>query len=138
MNLQECIEKGFIRQDFSAQYRVENSIEIAYRFLRSAKRNLDIEEYEMAQIAAYNATFHAARALLFAKGYIERSHLCLSVAIRELYPELNDMINTFDRLRISRHNVQYGGKRVSKEEVLFAISFAEEFLKTVERTLEVM
>jgi len=33
--------------------------------------------------------FHAARALLYAKNYRERSHYCLIVAIRTLYVEEN-------------------------------------------------
>ncbi len=46
-------------------------MEIAERFLRSARRNFEIEDYEMVELAAYNSSFHTMRALLFAKGYKE-------------------------------------------------------------------
>ena len=80
MRLEECLDKGLIKKDPLASERVESSLMIAERFLRSSSRNLEIDEYEMAEIAAYNSAFHAGRALLFAKGYTERSHFCLGVA----------------------------------------------------------
>lgn len=48
--------------------------------LKSSNRAMEIDEHEMAEMAAYNSAFHAARALLFANGYTERSHFCLGVA----------------------------------------------------------
>jgi uncharacterized protein (UPF0332 family) len=102
---------------------------IAERFLRSSNRNLEIDEYEMAEMAAYNSAFHAARALLFAKGYTERSHFCLGVALRGLYRgKIIDLLKTFDKIRLSRHNVQYGGALVSEDEAVFVIDFARDFL----------
>jgi uncharacterized protein (UPF0332 family) len=49
MRFEECIDKGLIKKDLFS------------------RRNLEINEYEMAEIAAYNSAFHAGRALLFAK-----------------------------------------------------------------------
>lgn len=94
----------------------------------------------MVEIAAYNSAFHTARALLFAKGFKERSHYCLGIAIRQLYkdnPRIMDLINIFDELRVSRHNVQYGGALVSEEEAEFVLNFIEEFLKNVKDILKV-
>ena len=85
MRFEKCIEEGLIRKDPRATERVKGSLEIAGRFLSASKKNLEIEEYEIAEIAAYNSAFHSARALLFAKGYVERSHYCLSVALSSLY-----------------------------------------------------
>ncbi len=129
MRFEECLDKGLIKKDTSASERVESSLIIAERFLRSSNRNLEIDEYEMAERAAYNSTFHAARALLFAKGYTERSHFCLGVALRSLYRgKISDLLKTFDKIRLSRHNVQYGGALVSEEEAVFVIDFARGFL----------
>ncbi len=92
----------------------------------------------MAEIAAYNSAFHSARALLFAKGYVERSHYCLIVALRHLYSnddEILNLLNTFDKIRLSRHNVQYGGLLVGRKEAEFVVEFAEEFLKTARKKL---
>ena len=116
--------------------RVEKSLKIAERFLRSAEKNREIEENEMAEIAAYNSAFHSVRGLLFAKGYVERSHYCLGVALKCLYEgEIIDQVKVFDMIRISRHNVQYGGARVCSDEVDFAIEFAWDFLKASQAEL---
>jgi len=131
MNFEECLRKHLIRKDESAIERVEKSLEISSRFLESARKNIEIEEYEMAEIAAYNAIFHAARALLFSKGYVERSHVCLIIALRHLYRdelEFIDYLDTVDKIRLSRHNIQYGGDTTDKKETQYVLNFAREFL----------
>jgi len=129
MRLEECLDRGLIKKDPLASERVESSLMIAKRFLRSSNRNLEIDENEMAEMAAYNSAFHAARALLFAKGYTERSHFCLGVALRDLYRgKIIDLFKAFDKIRLSRHNVQYGGALVSEDEAVFVIDFARDFL----------
>jgi uncharacterized protein (UPF0332 family) len=137
MRFEECLEKGLIKKDPSAGERAESSLMIAERFLRSSNRNLEIDEYEMAEMAAYNSAFHAARALLFAKGYTERSHFCLGVALGGLYKgKIIDHLKTFDKIRLSRHNVQYGGALVSQDEAAFVIDFARDFLNAAKTELQ--
>ena len=136
MNLERCLQEGLIKKDLTTVDRVENSFKIAERFLRSAENNREIEENEMAEIAAYNSAFHSARGLLFAKGYVERSHYCLGVALKCLYEgEILDHVKVFDKVRVSRHNVQYGGARVGNEEADFVIEFARDFLKASQSEL---
>jgi uncharacterized protein (UPF0332 family) len=137
MRLEECLEKGLIKKDLLACERVESSLMIAERFLRSSRRNLEINEYEMAEIAAYNSAFHAGRALLFAKGYTERSHFCLGVALKGLYRGIIlDLLNVFDKIRLSRHNVQYGGELVREDEAAFVMEFAQNFLDAAKTELK--
>ena len=137
MRFEECLDKGLIKKDPKACERVESSLMIAERFLRSSNRNLEIDEYEMAEIAAYNSAFHAARALLFAKGYTERSHFCLGVALKGLYVgKILDLLKIFDKIRLSRHNVQYGGALVGEDEASFVIEFAQEFLDAAKTELK--
>jgi uncharacterized protein (UPF0332 family) len=75
-----------------------------------------IEEYEMAHLAAYNSAFCSIRAFLYAAGYVERSHACLITAVRHTEgddPGVMNLANTFDKMRIAGHNVQYSGSQVS-------------------------
>jgi len=77
--------------------------------------------------------------LLFAKGYVERSHYCLNIALKHLYGENNrilGLLNVFDKIRLSRHDVQYGGKLIGREEAEFVVEFAERFLETVKNELD--
>jgi len=139
MNFNDCLSKGLIRKDKSASERVKKSLEIAERFLLASKKNIEIEELEMAEIAAYNSIFHSARSLLFKKGYIERSHICVILALKELYKnnhQLIELLNTFDKIRISRHNIQYGGILVDIEEARFVFKFAKQFLEETKKLLK--
>ena len=85
MKWDDCRRKGLIQKDQDAPARVPASIALARRFATSAENTLAIGEYEMAHIAAYNSAFHAGRALLFSRGFVERSHACLTVALLHLY-----------------------------------------------------
>ncbi len=139
MNFAGCLKKGLIKRDASTPGNIGNSIASAERFLNSAKSNFGIRDYEMVELASYNSAFHSARALLFAKGYKERSHYCLAVALRHLYKEnteLVELINSFDELRHSRHNVQYGGTLVNREEAEYVLGFASDFLELVKKSLK--
>jgi len=139
MNFRDCLSKGMIRKDNSAPERVKKSLEIAERFLDSSKKNIEIDELEMSEIASYNSIFHSSRALLFNKKYTERSHICVIIGLKELYKkdnELLDLLNTFDKIRISRHNIQYGGILIDKEEAEFVYDFAKEFLEKTKNFLK--
>ena len=138
MNFKDCLSKGLIRKDKSAPERMKKSLEIAERFLSSAQKNIKIEELEMAEIAAYNSIFHSARSLLFEKEYTERSHICVILALKEVYKsnnELLELLNTFDKIRISRHNIQYGGELIDIEEAEFVYEFAKQFLEKTKKII---
>lgn len=49
------------------------------------KRLAPAPQFEWATIQAYYSMFHSARALLYRRGYRERSHHALLVALRELF-----------------------------------------------------
>lgn len=139
MNLKDCMSKGLIRKDKSAPERVKKSLEIAERFLSASKKNIEIEELEMAEIASYNSIFHSARSLLFKKEYTEKSHICVILALKEFYTnnhELIDLLNTFDKIRISRHNIQYGGILIDIEEAEFVYEFAKQFLEETKKIIK--
>lgn len=55
--------------------------------------------------------FHSARALLYAKDYRERSHYCLSIAIKTLYVEKkllpSHLIEGFKKAKTLRENADY-------------------------------
>jgi len=58
MRWRECVDRGLIRADPGALERIPGSLASAARFLRAAEKNVAIEEYEMAHLAAYNSAFH--------------------------------------------------------------------------------
>lgn len=135
MTFDDCLEKGLIRRAADAKSRVKQSLLIADKFLKSAEKNLDIGENEVCEIIAYNALFHYARALLFNKGYLERSHACLFLALERLYPEYKELLERADKIRMERHNLQYGGMMAEGEAPTFVLEFVREFANCVKKTL---
>lgn len=127
MTFEECGRKGLIRKDANAPARSTESLKIAERFLAEAGGNLRMGYNEGAELLAYNAAFHCCRALLFSKGYTEKSHACLAMALKALYrddAELQAALVTFDQFRLSRHNVQYDGDLVDAEAAKTFVEFA--------------
>jgi len=49
------------------------------------EHSLSDENVKWAIIQGYYAQFHALRALVFARGYREKSHACLRYAVEALY-----------------------------------------------------
>ena len=138
MNWKTCTEDGLIVKESTAQSRIPVAVEAGERFFHAAERTRGIGEYEMAHLAAYNSVFHCARAFLFSRGYTERSHVCIVIALRHLYPRdfrFLAYLSTLDKMRISRHNVQYGATRVTLEEAEFSCRFAGEFLEFTRSSL---
>ena len=139
MTFEECLKKGLLRREVRAEERVTRSLEVSSRFLSSAWKNYQIQEYEITEMAAYACLFHAARALLFRYGYLEHNHSCLVQALRYLYKDalLLSALDSLDQVRLSRHNVQYGGELVDPEEAEYVVRFAGDFLELARKTLMV-
>jgi len=140
-DFKKCLKNGKIRINKDALLRINREIEIAEKFLNSAIKNTKIEENEMSVIASYNSIFHTCRALLFKKGYIEKSHFCLIIALKHLYREdkkISEFLNKIDKVRISRHQIQYRGDSSSKEESKFVYELGREFLKQVKTNLNLL
>jgi len=134
MDFDYCMRKGLIKRNERAAERVENSIATSKKFLNSAVKNFRIQENEMCVIASYNSIFHSGRALLFRKGYTEKSHFCLVIALRFLYREdskILDFLQSIDKIRLSRHEIQYRGKSADSEESKFVMGLAHDFLDHV-------
>jgi len=138
MRFADCMKEGLVRKDPEAHLKVKESILISGRFLEQAEGNLKMKYYIACELLAYNSAFHAARALLFLKGYRERSHACMITALISLYEKDDELIthlNTFDQLRLSRHNVQYGGSLVNEKQAIAVIEFARAFLDIARKRL---
>ncbi|MFH0973563.1 MAG: HEPN domain-containing protein [Candidatus Micrarchaeota archaeon] len=136
MTFEDCREKGLIKQSENARERVAQSISLGDGFLKSAERNLEIDEYEVCEIISYNALFHYARALLFDKGFIERSHVCLFIALKKLYPSERELFEEADRLRVERQNLQYAGFSSDKASAEFVLKSVKRFGAAAKKLLK--
>ena len=118
----------------------KQSIKQAEHFLTESNELIDHNIKDMAFIALYNASFHAARALLFKDGIKERSHYCVNKYIEEKYQE-KELITLrqaiiLDSLREKRNVVQYSIEQPEITENLDEIyNEVEEFIERVKEII---
>ncbi len=139
MGLEECLEKRLIRKDENVKSRINNSLLIASDFLDKAKGNMEMEYYSVSFSLSYNCLFHCTRALLFSKGYTERSHGCMILFLKKEYSDnkkIYDFLKIIDSYRLSRHSIQYEGEYISKTDAKEALIDTEQFLDTVTKELD--
>jgi len=117
---------------------IVKEIEAAATDLDDARYSLANKKLKWATIQAYYSMFHSARALLYSKGYREKSHFALSVAIEELFSkELGlSMINSFRNAMDLRQEADYGLK-FSEASATETIENAGKLLARVKEILKV-
>lgn len=83
----QCLDSGKIISFPKGMELVSKELAVARSDLEDARAGYDDGRYKWSTIQAYYAMFHAARALIYSRGYREKSHYCLAVALRALYVE---------------------------------------------------
>jgi len=83
----QCLENGKIVSFPKGKELVKKELSVARSDLLDAKAGYENRRYKWSTIQAYYAMFHAARALIYSRGYREKSHYCLLVALRALFIE---------------------------------------------------
>ncbi len=81
----KCLKNKKIIKFSKAIDKVKVEFKAAEEDLKNAKKFLRDKNFKYATIAGYYSLFHSARALLYSRGYRERSHYCLRIAIKELF-----------------------------------------------------
>jgi len=101
--------------------------------LARSKESLSKKDYKWASIQAYYSMFHSAKALVLNKGYREKSHYCLLVALRELYIKTDELdkesADDFEMCMDIRQEADYG--------LTYSSRSAELSVKAAEKLLEV-
>ena len=99
LEFQRCLDKRWLIRMPEARYLVTKELDVSQNDLVEARSSLDRESYKWSTIQSYYAMFHTARALLYSRGYREKSHYCLSVALRYLFVARGQMdVNLIDEL----------------------------------------
>jgi len=106
--------------------------------LETARKSLQDGNFKWATIQGYYSIFHAARALLYSKGFREKSHYALLVAIRELFRDELDLplIQGFEDAMNLRQTADYG-LTFSEEGAIDVIKTAEKFLLKTREMLKI-
>ena len=82
---EQCLESKKIVIFAGGKGLVKKELSVARNDLSDAKAGYENVRYKWSTIQGYYAMFHAARALVYSRGYREKSHYCLAVALRALF-----------------------------------------------------
>lgn len=107
----ECVKKGKIVRFPAAKKLVSKELAVAKEDLATAQKSIKQKNFKWATIQAYYAMFHSARTLLYHKGYREKSHYCLILAMKAFYVrggvlEMR-LVETFQMAKALREGADY-------------------------------
>ncbi len=133
--LEESLSKGLLRTQKSDLRAVEKLILRAYKDLKTAKANLDIDE-GIAYTVAYLAMLHAARAFILLKGFRPSDGYQHKTVVEFVSYFLGDefkaITEQFDRMRRKRNIFTYEiDISISKSEAINALSTAARFVDLI-------
>jgi len=110
-DFQRCLQKGWLARMPAAVFLVGKELEVANQDLAEAERGLAQGSFKWSTIQSYYAMFHAARALLYTRGYREKSHHCLAVAMRALFVQSGQLdeslVVDLEDARVMREDADY-------------------------------
>ncbi len=136
--------KGLLRERKIQRFRASREailkeLEGASYDLEKARRSLEQEDHKWATVQAYYSMFHSGRALLYSKGYREKSHSALLEALTALFVRTGllerDYIDDLRDAKSMRESADYG-MIFSEEGARTLIINADKFLRKVAESLE--
>jgi uncharacterized protein (UPF0332 family) len=135
-DFERCLKERRLLQVEASPEMLSKEMGSAGYDLGRAADSLDEDDFKWASIQAYYSMFHAAKALVLAKGYREKSHICLIVAMRELYPRQKALADDLEMCMDLRHEADYAST-YDKESAEIAVKKAEKFLDKAEELLRI-
>ena len=136
---EKCIKRRSLTKWEADGSVVKQELEAAEYDLRQARRSSAENDHKWAIIQSYYTIFHCVKALVYNKGYKERSHYCLLIALRHLYCDSGELdlefAEMFENVMDLREEADYRMK-VSREGANNALSCAEQFLELGRRTVQ--
>ncbi|MBU1121735.1 MAG: HEPN domain-containing protein [Candidatus Omnitrophica bacterium] len=132
ITFKDCLARKRIFVFEEAKHLVDLEIKDAEDDLQSARQEFTNSGFKWATIKGYYAMFHSARALLYSKGYRERGHYCLYLAMKELFVKdgvLSDnLAEALQQSMILREDADYK-RNFSEKNAVVVIERADKFLK---------
>lgn len=109
---EQCISKGKIVKINIDPDLISKEMREAGNDLGACEKSLKESNFKWAIIQAYYSMFHSFRALIFSKGFREKSHICLKYAIESLFVDNglldNQLLQDFDYAMKMREGADYG------------------------------
>ncbi len=138
-DLKEALGKNKIISFPAGPSLISKELEAAKEDLFDAKDLFSRERFKSATTLAYYTIFHTARALLYKKGYREKSHIQLGFAIKAFYVDKGllpqEYYDNFIQALDFRELADYKSK-FSKETAERNIQAGEEAIRSTEGLLK--
>ncbi|MBI4181009.1 MAG: HEPN domain-containing protein [Chloroflexi bacterium] len=128
----KCLESGKIVSFPKGKELSGKELSVARSDLLDAKAGYESQRYKWSTIQGYYAMFHAARALVYSRGYREKSHYCLSVALRALFVEEGKLYAQTGRDFLNAMNL----RQAADYEATFSLEGARAVIASAERFIE--
>lgn len=136
-NIEECFRFRLLRKIAPSTEKSEKSLEIAKIRLKEVEEIIKLNNvFDFVILGAYNAMFHAARALLYKDGIQEKSHFAIYIYLKEKYSDKIpiNVLNFLNIHRIERHEAIYGiDYKPKKEDAELALKDANIFVNEIEK-----
>ena len=130
-DFERCIKERRLIKIKTSKQMIQKEIESAEYDLERAGNSLNEGDFKWTAVQSYYSMFHASKALVLKKGYREKSHFCLIIALRELYVKEDkldaEMVENLELCMNLRHDADYG-LTYHQESAETAIKYAQEFL----------
>ncbi len=134
----ECLKKKKIISFERAKKLVSKEIGQAKFDYGASQNSFKEGNFKWSTIQAYYSMFHSARALLYSKGFRERSHYCLVESIRALFVEKrlidHKLVEALQFGKTLRENADYYGE-FSKDAAEDMLESAKVFIDVVKKLL---
>ena len=134
----DCVKRGKIVHFLPAKKLATKELGVTRADLAVSQQSLKQKNYKWATVQAYYTMFHAARTLLYHKGYREKSHYCLILAMKVFYVSEGileiRLVESLQMAKAMREGADYENTFDAKS-ARALVEQAEEFLKVAERVL---
>jgi len=138
ITFKNCIANKRIFSFPAAKHLVDLEIKDSEDDLQSAEEEFSKSGLKWATIKGYYSMFHAARALLYSRGYRERGHYCLYLAIKEFFVKEkkldSQLAEDLNNCMILREEADYN-RNFSKKGASGTIESAKKLLKAAKELL---
>lgn len=138
MDINDCIEKGFLKKIKTDEGLIKKEIEESEYDLNKAQKAFEEKDFKWCIVKSYYSMFHAARAVLFKQGYREKRHFAIIVFLQDLNKKgklESKYINDFSAAISSREEADYH-YTYSEEIAEHSLIIANEFLERLKILLK--
>jgi uncharacterized protein (UPF0332 family) len=138
MDIKECINKRFLIKYKPDPELSQKEFNEAEYDLEQARKSFEDEDYKWSIVKCYYSMFHAAKAILYRLGYIEKKHIAVIIVLEELNKQgkiESRFINDFKAAVTAREDADYHYS-YSKEIAEIELQNSSDFIEMTARFLK--